>query len=138
MKNHNNNRKLYWMLPLVAVLIGFGCKKEKEPGDYRSKYVGTWDFKVHKTQYNLSVGPLYADDTYTGLVRSASDNQVTVKYTAQDSMNVDIDEYGRLTLPANAPAYCSGQFGETGKLTLYLRWGTQGMGLRHDIDGQKQ
>lgn len=135
MKNHNNNRKLYWMLPLVAVLIGFGCKKE--PKDYRSQYVGNWEFTVNKTKFDNSIG-MESEPTivYPGRVRTVDDRKLKFNYTAGDSIVLEIDEAGKFSeFPT---PYCTGNFTDPSKLYLYLRWGGLGIGGWHEINAIKK
>lgn len=39
-----------FVLLLASSLFIIGCKKQ--PFDYRNKYVGEWEFKVHRSELN--------------------------------------------------------------------------------------
>lgn len=137
MKNHNNtvSKKLYFILPLAAVLIGFGCKKE--PVDYRSRYVGTWDFHVERINYDASAGTESESLTYTGPISYVDTDKLNIRYTSENALELAVDRLGKLSLPSNTSVYCSGHFDEAGKMSLTIRWGSQTLGARHNINGQK-
>lgn len=137
MKNHNNSIyiKRYWILPPVAVLIGFGCKKEKE--DYRSRYVGTWDFRVERINYDVSAGNESENLTYTGPISYVDTDKLNIRYTSENALELAVNPLGKLSLPSNTSVYCSGHFDEAGKMSLTIQWGSQTLGARHNINGQK-
>lgn len=134
MNNHNRTayKKLSWILPLAAVLIGFGCTK-----DYRSRYLGCWEFTVDKAKFNMYVGAEHEPIVvYTGQIRSVDDDGLKIRYTPGDSIVLKIDEAGKFSgFPS---AYCDGNFTDSENLYLYLRWGGIGTGKWHKINAIKK
>ena len=121
----------------VVFVIVFSCKKEKT--DYRDAYTGTWSFVVDRTEFNTDSMGYYSHDSlkYDGeIVYGELDNEISIKYTNENSITVTIGEDGTLSnFPTN---YCSGEFFSHDSLHLYLRWGGQGGGTRHQVEGLRK
>jgi len=109
--------------------------------DYRSQWVGDWDFVVKRSKYNVdSIGQQEQDTVYyLGKISIGNAfNQLNIKFTENDSTNLNVSEDGEFsTIP---PYYdpLSGKFEGENKIYLYLYWGGQGGGITYIIDGIKK
>jgi len=129
------HRKIYWLL--LGLLIFTNCKKE--PFNYRNKFLGEWEFKVDRTEFNTdSVGYYYHDSlTFFGKIKyGTNDDEILIEYSNDNSIMLKIDKENILS---NFPShYCNGEFDGKEKIHLYLRWGGLGGGVTHTIDGEKK
>ncbi len=128
-------RKTYWVL--LGLLIIISCKKE--PLDYRNKFIGDWEFKVERTEFNTdSIGYYYHDSlTYFGQIKYGNnDDEILIEYSIDNSIYLAIDRENELS---DFPTYyCGGEFYGHEKIHLYLRWGGLGGGITHIVDGEKK
>jgi len=128
-------QNILWLILLLFLLIS--CKKEKS--DYRNSYIGIWSFKVDRTEINTdSIGYYYHDSlVYEGeIVCSESENEITIKYTCENTINLTLSTNGELS---NFPShYCNGEFLSIDSLNLHLKWGGLGGGTTHQIQGVKK
>lgn len=126
-----------FVLLLASSLFIIGCKKQ--PFDHRNKYVGEWEFKVHRSELNTDSIGYYEHDSlvYTGEVTYGSnENELLIQYTQGNSITLTISKEGILSgFPTH---YCNGEFRDKDKLHLYLKWGGLGGGITHVIDGEKE
>jgi hypothetical protein len=122
---------------LIVSIIVFSC--EKELFDYRNKFLGEWEFKVERTEFNTdSVGYYHHDSlTYLGKIKYGNgDDDLLIQYSSDNSIILKIDKDDKLSdFPTH---YCSGEFDGKNKLHLYLRWGGLGGGITHIVDGEKK
>ncbi len=112
------------------------CEKEKV--DYREKYIGKWFFKVNRIEFNTDSLGFHKNDSveFVGQIELASNtNEIRIKYTQNDEITARIDEKGYFVFP---PPFSSGNFEGTSKLSIFLKWGGQGGGGTHIINGVKQ
>lgn len=122
---------------IVVLLILISCKKEVP--NYLNNYVGNWKFEVIKISFNTdSIGSNSRDSLiYDGTIAfGKSDNQILIKYTAEDSVYLTIDEAGILSdFPTT---HSGGEFESFDKLHMVFQWGGLGGGIRHFINGEKR
>lgn len=123
-------------LPGILLFL-LGC--EKQPFDYRNKYLGEWEFNVSRSELNTdSIGHYESDALiYVGeIAYGDAEDELLIKYTENNSVTLKISEEGKLSDPASN--YSDGKFESRKKLHLYLRWGGLGGGIKHVIDGEKK
>lgn len=127
-------RKL--LLILFGLLVIASCKKK--PFDHRNKFLGDWEFKVERTEFNTdSTGYYYHDSlTYKGQIKYGSgEDDLLIEYLIDNSITLKIDNENILSeFPTH---YCSGEFKENDILYLFLRWGGLGGGITHIVNGKK-
>jgi len=132
-------RTILYRLPILAAILALtvaGCKKEPgAPADYRAKYLGDWDFKVHKVTVNPFTGNTDDSTAYTGTIRYGGGDSLNIRYTANDSLTLVIDQAGKLTRNG---CYCFGEFDGDTKLHMTLRWGGNALGEEHTLDATKK
>lgn len=126
---------IYWLPILIATIAATGCKKDPQPADYRQKYLGDWDFKVHRVAVNPFTGNTDDSLAYTGSIRYRGSDSLTIRYTANDSLTLIIDQAGKLTQNS---CYCFGEFEGGTKLHMALRWGGNAHGEQHTMDATKK
>ncbi|MGV6861311.1 MAG: hypothetical protein ACWA41_06040 [Putridiphycobacter sp.] len=128
-------RQIYWLLLGLVIIVS--CTKK--PFDYRNKFLGDWEFKVDRKEFNTdSIGYHYHDSlTFLGQIKYGSgDNDLLIEYSGDNSITLKIDKEDELS---DFPTlYCNGQFDENDKIHLYLRWGGLGGGITHVVDGEKK
>lgn len=132
MKRH---KQMYWLL--LGLLIFISCKKK--PFNYRNKFLGDWEFKVERSEFNTdSIGYHYNDTLiYTGKIKYGSnDDELLIEYSNENSITIKIDKEDNLSGLPNA--YCNGEFIGKDKIHLFLRWGGLGGGITHIVDGEKK
>lgn len=135
-------KHLFYSL-MVVVLFGvlISCEKKNEEGnvDYRDNYVGQWKFKVEMMSFNINDTSAYSRDTitYNGEIKYGNiKNEVLIEYTSTKSIVLELSENGVLS---NFPThYSNGEFMTYDSLELNLRWGGNGGGTWHWIDGIKE
>ena len=107
--------------------------------DIRSKYLGDWRFTVEMTKFNIdSIGQFWQDTIfYNGKITNGNnDNELTIQYTEDCFVYLNIDEYEILSGFPNV--YCNGKFINYSEIYLYLKWGGLGGNTTHIINGYKE
>lgn len=125
------------ILVTIIVLLFNYCEKERF--DFRNKYVGTWNFEVETSNFNVpDIGDFSSDDyEYTGEIRyGETDNKINIIYGENYSIELAINKDGELSdFPTH---YCSGNFIGNDSIHLYIRTGGLGGGSSHLIEGKKR
>ena len=133
-KQNSDMRKLFTIF-LFCVLIS-GCKKD--PFDYRTKFVGDYDFTVHLTTFNINGWPT-SDITYPykgKIWYDENETMVSLKFSGNQSVIVKLYEDGSMK-----SFYVNGEFESTKKVrfrVLVLSGsGIQYFGAKYVVDGDK-
>jgi len=117
------------VLAAVAVLVT-ACKKSDggqpppEDSDFRSQWVGDWDFVVERKWFNLGEGTFGQDTVYyTGKINyGTTSDELSIKYLEQwDSILVKVNEEGELLSIVPAYLYFSGKSKFEGKNKVYFK-----------------
>jgi hypothetical protein len=123
---------------LSFVLLAAGC--EKQPLDYRNKFIGDYQFSVYYSYWTL---PNISDDTsYTadGRVWYGSDPH-TVLITIADALSFEYTVYEDGTLEASSsgdPWNNYGEFESTRKIKFTYTSGGLGGRSQFEISGEKK
>ena len=137
---------------ITALFLSFGCckneeckedeERKEETKDYRDKYVGTWDLTTYISKFSSIPEESYSRfDTicYLGNISYGNtDSALNFEYTENNSISLNINEYGVLSGFNTGNGYSSGKFIDKVNLYIYLRWGGQGGGTIHTIKGTKK
>ncbi|NEN23744.1 hypothetical protein G3O08_09550 [Cryomorpha ignava] len=111
----------------------------KEVIDHRWKYMGDWEFTVHKSSFNVdSIGSSSQENfTYNGeIVIADCCDKIGIHYGSEDILIAKLDRDGNLyDLPSD---HCRGVFDGTDRVHIYLRWGGLGGGISHVVDGVRK
>lgn len=97
MSVRNKNIKNLFAI-IFCIMVIAGCKKN--PFDYRSKFLGDYNFTVHFTSYGGGVNPIVSTDTvynYIGKVEFGTKNN-TVLISFSDGLSFEPTIYEDLTL----------------------------------------
>jgi len=134
----NIRESLIFLFLLNSMLILFSCG-DKEPIDYRDKYLGQWDFEVEVYSFTAGNPPETTSETryHTGMINYGTvENEILLEYLHNTSITLMIMKNGQL---ANFPThYCHGSFQGSDSLHLYLRWGGLNTFFSHTINGTKK
>jgi len=129
---------LIFLFLLNSMLIFFSCG-DKEPIDYRDKFLGQWDFEVEIYSFTAGNPPETTSDTrhHTGLISyGTTDNEILIQYLPNSNVTLVVTDTGQLE---NFPTfYCHGSFEGTEILHMYLRWGGLNTYFSHTIEGRKK
>jgi hypothetical protein len=130
-------KHFFYSLVLLTVCLS-ACEKDKKDIDYRSQWVGEYDFVVVKDWWFLD-GP-YGIDTisYIGAISIESTDKLWIKYTESDSVLMDVDTAGKLSkYHEDWHRFSYGQFEGDDKVHLEHGYRYLGYGRSHIMDGIK-
>jgi hypothetical protein len=128
-------RKIFTVI-LLFLLVS-GCKKN--PFDYRTKFVGDYDFTVHLATYNINGWPTsYTTYLYKGKIwYDGNETMVSIEFSANQSVSVNLYEDGSMK-----SFYVNGEFESTKKVQFRLRVlsgsGIQYFGAEYVVAGDKK
>jgi|GEM_PF-722982 len=133
----------YWPLFLILPFLLFSMLLkscgEKEPADYRDKFLGQWDFEVAIYSFTAGDPPETNSETreYAGSISYGEAlDEIIIQYLPNSSVTLVVTKDGQLD---NFPTfYCHGGFSGTDSLQLYLRWGGLNTWFSHAIEGLKK
>jgi hypothetical protein len=123
---------------ILLFLISFqSC--EKDPFDYRSKYVGTWNFSFQVKAYNAGIFDQSngSSVSFLGSINyGENDDELSIYYIDSTKIKISINKEGEIT--SFPTEYCFGKFDGSDQLNLQLFWkkGTSGF-MSHDLIGTK-
>ena len=121
--------KLFILLFLSLI---YGC--QKKPFDYRNKFIGNYNFSVHKRTWS-TLGPVTETDyNYTGTISYGNYNDNAINIIFLDDKNVEpiLYEDGSLKFQA-----LKGEFESTKKLHFLLGNYALGGGTTYEVSGEK-
>ena len=130
-------------LAIVAVLFT-ACEKDKEnkldDKDYRSQWVGEWDFVVEKYWYIYDESSGCDTLYYLGQIRFGdAANKVSIKYLETAPILWQVDEFGKLYRYCEDPhEYAEGQFEGNNQVHFERGYGAMGGGGGVIVDGIKK
>lgn len=128
-------KKIFFLLLLSSLL--WSCKKNLF--DYRNKFIGDYNFLVHKTAWSLS-GP-FIDTTYSyqGRIQigSASD-KIFINFSEITSMETYIYEDGTVSISFSPHQSLIGEFESTKALKFILSNNGLGGGSNYTVSGRKK
>jgi len=125
------------IIAITIILLSFtGCEK-----DARDKYIGDWDFVVWRFFW-LNDSGTYVNDTiyYLGKIKlSGYQNQLSIKFTEEDSVLCDISDSGKISKHyQDWHYYTRGQFEENDKAYIEHGYRVLGRGSEFTINGTKK
>lgn len=129
----------FFKIKNIAIIFLFtfliwGCKKHHF--DYRTKFLGNYDFCIHEKTFNVYGFGVQTDTTYSykGKVSYGSDeHKVLISFTENYSVEPLIYEDGSLT----CLQHFSGEFESVKKIKFSQTWGGLGGGGTWDVTGEK-
>jgi hypothetical protein len=109
--------------------------------DYRTKWVGDWDFEIKRQAWRLDIGVWYDTLYYSGNIslEGVRGNQLNIKYIENITLLMSTDESGKLSRINQTPhEYGYGQLARENK--VHVEWGAHygGGGGDDIIDGIKR
>ena len=130
----------------ITVTTQYGNKKAEcsVMVDFRSQWVGDWDFEVKRHSWMYGNGGYSRRDTvyYSGEISiEYAGNKLNITYLKNATLEVEVDESGKILKLLNYPSmhYIDGRFNEKGKIHIFLDWGSgEGGGSDYTIDGKKK
>jgi hypothetical protein len=121
------------ILLLLFLCSLFGCKKD--PFDYRTKYLGDYNFVIHYDSWNPLSG--HIDTTYSkdGKIDYGSDeNTIFIFFNGSIADELTVYEDG--TIGDNY--FKGGEFETTNKIKYSYYWGSQGSATYGKVTGEKK
>lgn len=114
-----------------------GCKKN--PFDFRSKYLGNYNFSIHRTAWTLSGPTLDTTYFYTGEVEKGSETNTAI-ISFSESVSIETDIYEDGTISVNHPPHQSlqGEFESAKEVKFKLANSGLGGGSAYDVTGVKK
>lgn len=96
-------------ISVLAIWIGWGCKKETAPPDYRDAFTGPYAFEVKAYEWNAGQGITnQTQDSTSGEVYYKKGNlyqkMIQVRYRESTETTLKVDSLGNLSLLCNTPA----------------------------------
>ena len=108
---------------VVAVLFT-ACKKDKEDKDFRTKWIGDWNFDVKRSEFH------YGNESETTYCYSGeislgnSPYELQIKYNQSSLLKAYVNEDGSLHVPEIYIHNYSGQFEGNDRMHLHMEGGT--------------
>lgn len=122
---------------LASFCVAFlGCKKN--PFDFRSKFIGDYNFQIQASSY-YGVGPYFSshDTTYSidgNIVCGSENDKISISFANQNgSSEFTIYEDGTIE-----DGNCSGEFESTHTVKYSCFWGSPGAGTYETVTGKKK
>jgi hypothetical protein len=122
----------YIIFILLCFFLTSGCKKH--PLDYRSKYLGNYNFSVHKKTWILYGEITDTNYSYYGKIGYGTYDDNTININFSDNVSVEPTLYDDGSIKTQN---LSGQFESTSKITFLLVSDGLGGGTRYDVSGEK-
>ena len=129
-------KKILWLVFFCLLLSG--CKKN--PFDYRTKFIGKFNFSVHNTAWTLSGPTLDTTYSYSGEIQNGSENN-TILITFSENVSIEATIYEDGTLDnciCSHYGYLKGEFESTKKIHFSYRSGGLGGGSYRIVTGEKK
>jgi hypothetical protein len=136
--NEGRVSKFLFLLLLLSIIVLLDACGEKEPTDYRDKFLGQWDFEVAIYSFTAGDPPESNSETrdYAGFISYGEAlDEILIQYLPNSSLTLVVTKDGQLD---NFPTfYCHGGFSGIDSLQLFLRWGGLNTWFSHTIEGVK-
>lgn len=125
--------KMKNILPFLFLCLAMlGCKKN--PFDYRTKYIGKWEFVVQSHSWTPNS---YKDTTYTTVGRidyGGDKDEINIHVSGSSGfIVVEILEDGTINSGS-----CKGEFETKSKVRFYCHGASPASGTHRDVTGTKQ
>jgi hypothetical protein len=120
---------------MICLMI-FGCKKN--PFDYRSKFIGNYNFVVHEIVWEG--GTMLLDSTYSffgNVTLGSISSTVMINFKDNFSIEPKVFEDGSLEGPESHTLHLSGEFESTKEVKFKYSNGGLGGGGNYDVTGNK-
>jgi hypothetical protein len=123
-------KKLFTIL--FCCLVLFGCKKNIF--DYRSKFLGNYNFSVHESAWTIYGQTLDTSYSYNGTISygKSGDKSLTINYSEKASTEAILYEDGSIKF-----SYLSGEFESTKKIRFKAEYQGLGGGTASYVTGEK-
>jgi len=119
-----------------------GC--EKNPFDYRSKFLGNYDFSIHHSAWNLNGTTLDTTYNYSGEIMEGElffNTTVQIKFADNVTIEAELFEDGTLGTVSNynsSNSILKGEFESPQKVNFVVSWNGLGGGNAYNVLGAKQ
>ncbi len=102
-------RKILMVTTLFVFLIG--CKKKLF--DYRNKYIGSYEFILHRHTWTMGIGEADTTFYYSGEVSYGDKGKITIDWFDHDKLQFEVNKDGEIRV-------CHQQIGKFSKKSVNL------------------
>ena len=125
------HRPITLLLILLLFIVFYGC--EKHPFDYRNKFIGDYDFSVHKNVWDVTGVNIDTYYNYSGKISYGSgDDEVRIKFLDDTETQCQLFEDGSLKFH-----YTRGEFVSTKEVQFSSDYRSGGGGTQYFVSGKR-
>ena len=119
------------LIILAFIALSYGC--EKHPFDYRNKFIGDYDFSVHKNVWDVTGVDIDTYYNYSGKISYGSgDHLVKIKFLDDTETDCRLFEDGSLKFNSTR-----GEFVSTKNVQFSSDYRSGGGGTKYFVSGEK-